>query len=253
MKPGWKQACGAGAAICCMAAASAAVEHSVQGGCRLEYVRYEEPDVMSEEGVLAGISAGYRAGFGKGLFCRIGGSYSAGTLHYSTDASRRMRLRADTPNQILDVRGETGLLWPRNEWTFGPYAGVGYRFLVDDLPSINNLEGYRREQAYLYLPLGLEAGLSAWALWKVSGRLEYDLFIEGRNRSIGEKMKQEAGYGVRCSVAADYVREFAWFRGGRVETFVQYWSVKESTLSAGGFYEPENSSIIFGLSVAGEF
>jgi hypothetical protein len=230
-----------------------AAESGLWFGLQADYVRYEEPGLMSEEGLLAGVWVGYGVDFAGAWFGRVAGSWVAGELEYRTDPGYPLELSTRTPNNILDLRLELGRRMQLWTYPLGPYVGAGYRLLVDDIPDIREYQGYRREQTYLYVPIGVEVGVLDHAPWAAALRLEYDLFVEGQNRSDGDSLRQDSGFGLRAVLAASYGREFLWFRHVRMEPFAQYWEVARSNVSRQGFLEPENHSTMVGLSVGAGF
>jgi hypothetical protein len=223
-----------------------------------EYIAYVEPGVMEETGFMAGIFGGFTLAR-EAWSGRLGASYVAGELDYRSDPDSAVggrRIRLTTPGSILNLRGTGG-------WSFGSdrqratlFAGLGYRFLVDDLPDYGGLQGYRREQTYTYVPLGLEWVWRPEGGRRVEAALEYDWFLGGENRSLSYTLSQDSGYGLRASVRyvfapldLDRLPDLSF----SVEPFFQYWSVAESDWAPGPVYEPENSSTTFGLRAGVEF
>jgi hypothetical protein len=115
-------------------------------------------------------------------------------------------------------------------WSFMPYAGLGYRYLDNDIPGTvieGNVyvPGYGRKSNYLYSPLGFQVARSFAKGWSVTAKAEYDLFWMGRQYSYMSPTitnHQTTGYGVRGSIAFRYkgkTRDFI------VEPFITYWNI----------------------------
>jgi len=224
-------------------------------GGEAAHVHYDEPDVMEEKGLLYGLFGSLSFNMDK-VMVDLYMSYVQGDLKYDgglqktdpqTGRTTVEPLELDTPNNIINLRGVAGMELPldvRGEVT--PYVGLGRRMLTDDLPGEG---GYKREQMYFYVPLGVQYELdSSWRF-----RAEYDLFLKGKNQSDDIELEQDKGSGFRFSGrwASRHVPSKPGFS---VEAFFQYWSVDDSdteTVRSGGavysIKEPENTSKMFGV------
>jgi hypothetical protein len=140
---------------------------------------------------------------------------------------------------------------------FLPYAGYGYRTLLDDLggrTSTTGARGYDRISQYHYVPIGLETTIAGGSGWTFKPTVEYDYFITGRQESKLSQAStglpdlthtQDSGFGLRGSLMAattwaDRPIEFG--------PFVRYWNIDDSEVKS-GFFEPENETVEAGLAL----
>ncbi len=95
------------------------------------------------------------------------------------DPGRRIPFRI-----LFSKRGVTleKIIFPRHGVSLSPYAGLGYRYLYNDLRGTTSTgeAGYRRYSQYFYVPLGLSSRFNVSGKWSVSPTIEYDYFITGR-------------------------------------------------------------------------
>ncbi len=232
----------------------AAIDINIDAGVQGSYVEYREPGVMAEKGWLGGAFLAADTHIHEALVTRLFSSFVAGDLQYRTHPDRLVALRTETPNTIFDLRGEAGWQFATRRGLVTPYAGYGYRRLVDDLPDIQQFPGYRREQVYYYVPIGVDIGAADLRTWDLGVRLEYDRFLRGRNKSLGLRLKQDTGWG--CRAALRLTRKTPSLPGdGKLgaELFTQYWNVDDSTPAGRGFYEPRNDSTMVGLRLFGRY
>jgi hypothetical protein len=242
-----------GTAMFYLAAALCAAGTELRTGPQVEYFNYREPDVMNEQGLLTGLFASYGTDISAQTDWRVQASYVIGNLSYHADHATELDLNGATPNRILDVRGEAGGRFFVKQTAFHLYAGAAGRLLVDDLPDFSGLKGYTREQTYVYLPAGVDVTLASTTTHTLTARVEYDWLIEGRNKSAGMDMTQDSGYGCQASLTLSREKYFLCFRRLDFEPFFQYWSIDKSDNKSGFFFEPANSSTLFGIRLAGCF
>lgn len=230
-------------------------------GVDVNYFDYEEPGVMNETGVMAGIYGLYTFDYLYPLTFSGYGSMSFGNLDYDGaivyEDGTEEPLQVSTPNFIFNMRGISGLKLRAEDHVWTPYIGLGYRYLEDDLPT---QYGYIREQTYYYVPVGVMLMFVTKFGWSFEGTLEYDIFLDGRNRSYGGALgpgitvHQNSGQGARASVNflfpkmlyPNYPVKF------NIEPFVEYWDINDSNV-VNGFYEPANESTMFGMRLGMEF
>jgi hypothetical protein len=129
-----------------------------------------------------------------------------------------------------------------------PYAGYGYRRLVDysggELTTTGHV-GYDRVSQYHYVPIGLEALFRVTPSWAFKPTVEYDYFIAGKQDSYiygGIENDQESGYGLRASLMAV---TGVGSRTIELGPFVRYWNIDDSKVDR-GFYEPANETLEVG-------
>lgn len=171
---------------------------------------------------------------------------------------------------VGEVRGVAGTdLAATSSIVVSPYAGLGYRGLY------NNLDGGRYEQ-YLYLPVGVSAGI-AYGAMTLRPTVEFDGLLAGFNTtdlanvgySNNIQVQQTSGYGLRASFNVE--TDTTW---GKLSLgpFVRYWNINQSSTSYAtgsscfghaapcsgtvarlGFVEPQNMTTETGLSVSLRF
>jgi hypothetical protein len=235
------------------AACVSLAEPEFQSGLQVEYVNYREPGVMSEQGMLAGLCASLGSDLYTDTDWRMKASYVMGNLSYQSDDQTGLDLSGSTPNRILDARGEIGHRFLTGGKALHLYTGAAGRLLIDDLPGFSGLQGYTREQTYIYVPVGMDVILTTNQTRTITARLEYDWFIKGQNKSADITMNQNSGYGCQAALNISDNRDFLCFSRLGVEPFFQYWNIGKSDHGANTFYEPANSSTMFGLRVTGTF
>jgi len=237
---------------------------------------YREPGVMKNQGTLYGVAGSYthriprygdptRADIDSNdgiswSIIKIEGRVGFGQVEYEGSY-----MEDDTPLRqsgiddfLLDVRLMCGLEWrPATRFPDGLYAGIGYRYLSDD--SSSQPAGYLRESNYLYLPLGSRADFDLTDNWSLGLTGEFDLLLIGRQISHLEDADpalpeiqnwQWPGYGIRGAVA---FRHTSPSLDVAISPFVRYWWIAESDVTEEGYYEPENNTFEYGLSVIFRF
>ncbi len=236
-------------------------------GLQVYSFRYEEPGFMEEEGVFYGVRVGYtsrdwvpdspeESPSGGGLMFRAEGRAAFGKVDYDGALGDGTPL---TINNIDDFALEGRLLLGA-DW-LGEistpilstlYAGIGYRYLNDD-PS-SHPAGYERESNYLYLPLGYQFEADLEAGWSWGARLEYDLFLWGKQRShlsdVDPRLpdvdnEQDSGFGYRGSLRLQRDYSNGIFI---IEPFFRIWDIDDSETNSFGI-EPANKTTEVGISV----
>jgi hypothetical protein len=240
-------------------------KHSWELGSEISYIKYKEPGMMEEKGVMYGVVGSYA--YRTKWMLKADGKFSYGKLDY------RGQLQDGTPYSIdnirdymLEFRGVGGYDFPIFTSTIiTPYAGMGYRYLNDD--SSFDPAGYQRESNYLYSPVGVEVltKLNNGWFWGITA--EYDIFWWGEQVShLGDAVlgantirnTQRKGYGLRGSVKL-------LTKGDRLdfvlEPFIRYWNIRKSDdadityygTTVGYGYEPKNNSTEIGCKLALRF
>ena len=234
---------------------------------------YKEPGIMKDEGTFYGVVGSYtrrrlRAGDPtrsdidgndpiSWSTLKIEGRLSFGEVDYDGSYMDGTPLRmSGIDDFLLDIRLMGGREWQPATFLNAFYAGLGYRYLNDD--SSSEPGGYLRESNYLYVPLGSRADFELTDAWSLGLMGELDVLLIGRQISHlddagldGPEVKnwQWPGFGVRGAVALRHKSQSLDFA---VSPFVRYWWVAESDTSQ-GYYEPENSTLEYGLSVIFRF
>ena len=181
----------------------------------------------------------------------------------------------------VEARGLLGKDFMRGTWTFSPYTGLGFRYLLN---GTTGAAGFRTDK-YLYPPFGLAARTTV-ASHLLIFTVEYDHLIHGwqttRNSLLGGgnvpatptapaftidgiadvSFTQHSGWSARAS--AKYQVTNRW----SVEPFYVHWSVNASPSSDEtvtftvnrvtareqlGFYEPFNTTDEFGAKLGFRF
>ena len=247
-------------------------------GPEISYIKYEEPDVMEEEGMMYGIMASctYRGWVQgarllrvdtqetpKGKFMLRGdGKFSFGYVDYDGALCYGTPYTIDNiEDYMFEFRYLVGYDFPEKTTMTTPYIGIGYRYLNDDL-SCDPL-GYERESNYIYCPIGIENITFLGNDWLIGGTAEFDLFLYGLQRShLGYyygtiENRQKEGYGVRGSVRFQKKGKGI---GCSIEPFIRYWWIDDSDSEYfyyeefyEEFWEPENNSTEYGVRLVVKF
>lgn len=236
--------------------------------------KYTEDQLMSLKGVKLGIDYAVRFPIAHGWFARGDFRYAKGKVDYESNGTGSSK---NHPDWYAEWRLLSGYDFAFGNQTLGPYSGVGFRYLFNDMRGTTSTghRGYRRESRYLYLPLGLA---HRWSFGERSGlttTIEYDYLIEGRQTTeLGDvyvgtstdigttyvsmdaaKDDQKHGHGWRGSVMLQLGN---WTLG----PYASYWRISNSNSNdyyavdnAGnrwifsGGYEPKNKTEEAGFKV----
>lgn len=188
---------------------------------------------------------------------KIDGRLSFGEVDYDGSYMDGAPLKTSgTDDVLLDVR----LLWGVERQPAGFldsfYTGLGYRYLNDDSTGLPG--GYLRQSNYLYVPLGSGADFSLSDGWRLGLTGEFDVLLIGRQISHLDdadpeepevKNWQWLGFGACAAVALHHKSQSL---DVAISPFVRYWWIAESDASK-GYYEPENNTFEYGLSVIFRF
>jgi hypothetical protein len=196
---------------------------------------------------------------------RLDSRYSRGSdIKYRSEGSGE---KEDETHFAHETRLVVGADYPLSgkNITLTPYAGLGYRYLKDDNGGQRTTTGhwsYDRESQYVYIPLGIDIERTFEAGWKTVFNLEYDIFVDGQQRShLGDvpgysetlENDQNEGYGYRGSIKVIKETPVVNFV---VEPFTRYWHIKDSnagcTVDMCGL-EPNNRTWEFGLKTGIQF
>ncbi|MBU1056979.1 MAG: autotransporter outer membrane beta-barrel domain-containing protein [Proteobacteria bacterium] len=236
--------------------------HSWELGAELSSIKYEEPGLMEETGVMIGIGGSYT--YHNNIMFKAEGVFKYGQVDYEGGLQDGTPLNVDNiDDYIVEIRGLGGYDFPvSTSTTLTPYIGLGYRYLFDDF-SAASIYGYGRESNYLYSPIGIKTLTKLQNGWSIGVTVEYDLFWSGKQTSSMSDFQpgfndvendQNDGYGLRGSITLQKSNFI-------IEPFVRYWNIDDSdpsVLTYYGYpvniiYEPENNSTEIGLKLAWEF
>ena len=180
-------------------------------GGQLSDYRYEEPGPgVKIWGPRVGVTGAYTYTGASHWFLKVDGRYSYGSLKYEGSGTQD-----SVPDWILETRAVLGKdFLPRSGVSLSPFAGLGYRYLYNDLRGTTSTGalGYQRYSQYFYAPLGLTSRFHVNGQWVIAPTIEYDYFIKGRQKTqftdLGQGFadannKQDKGYGYRLSVMAE--------------------------------------------------
>src|SRR3989338_11513413 len=232
-------------------------KHSVDLGTEISYIKYKEPGVMEEKGMMYGIVSSYT--YHNKLMLKANGRFSYGQVDYKNSGTLN-----NIDDYTLEFRGLGGYDFSVfTASTLTPYIGIGYRYLNDDMTGTasTGARGYERESNYLYSPIGVEIITPHGSIllkndWSIGATAEYDIFWWGLQKShlsdTGLALNdiendQDKGYGIRGSIKFQKKGEKLAFV---IEPFIRYWNIKKSKETAvtysgtiiGYGYEPKNNS-----------
>jgi hypothetical protein len=236
-------------------------------GPEVYHFKYEEPGVMEEKGMFYGVCFGLTSRDwvsnqretsepdGGGMF-RAEGRVAFGDVDYDG------MLMVGTPYKVSgmdDLAAEGRLLlgqdWLAFEALSTLYAGVGYRYLNDNLAP--DPAGYERESNYLYIPLGYNFDSGQGIGWAFGFGAEFDVFVFGRQEShlsdldpmlLDVDNDQDSGYGYRASIKLKHKSRDAIFT---FEPFFRYWDIDKSDRddTYHAFVEPANETTEYGIQL----
>ena len=233
-------------------------------GVSVSSYKYTEPGVMSIKATKIGFdySGTYAIGGewpnrSAGWFVRGDARFATGKGDYTSPATGSINNR---PDWYYEFRGMIGKDFELGDYTLSPYAGLGYRYLFNDLrgTSTTGAVGYRRESNYLTLPIGLTHKMNLDNQKQLLTTLEYSYLISGRQQSklsdtaiAGQtdvNLKQRTGYGLRLGTM---VRFDTWSVGPSLA----WWRINESDRSSAPLLisEPRNNTYEFGVKGAYHF
>lgn len=249
--------------IGCVSAELTLPEQEIEIGAEVSHIKYEEPDVMNEKGMMYGISGDFT--YHKDYMVGAETKLSYGQVDYENSGTMD-----DIDDVMFEIRGIGGYDIPIfSSSVITPYIGLGYRYLYDDLRGTTSTgaSGYRRESNYYYSPIGIETLTDLGNKWFLGLRIEYDYFWKGVQKSYLSDYSstakdiendQDKGYGVRASIKLKKNSERVdW----SIEPFVKYWDIEDSDLAYSGIinglisygYEPKNNSTEIGVKIGAQF
>ncbi len=232
---------------------------------------YKEPlgqSRMEVKGRMSGVALDYlgRSAFtakevdaNDPSFLAIQLRYMQGDTNYSSWVGATTHYAPNINNYYLEGRLTAGGVYELGSaLEFWPYLGIAGRYLVNELNEDPSGSGYRRTSTYIYAPVGATAKIKLPAQWAVSFNGEYDIFINGTQRTrlsdanpalANISNAQTQGYGVRTS--AKLSKDFQHF-GIFIEPFFRYWHIKQSDIILSGgstYWEPDNETHESGVKI----
>jgi hypothetical protein len=259
--------------------------HTFDAGSELFYYRYEEHNAgVKMHGPMYGYFADYSyrpasSNFFNNFLTDDNVYSLQGRYATSNDLDYKgSGIEKDKHDQAMEFRGLIGKDYAISQDAFlTPYFGFGYRYLFDhgngDVSSTGAV-AYDRKSHYYYLPFGGDAQLNMPKNWEVHFNAEYDLFLQGSQKTYMSNLSnnplyeghtisditnhQSRGFGVRGSIKLlkkgallDYY----------IEPYIRYWNIRNSKLApfvvdgveveTGG--EPENNTYEIGSKFGIQF
>lgn len=182
----------------------------------------------------------------------------------------------DVRDNMFELDIETGYVLSFNKCYIIPKAGVGFRFLYNNLERGWRYIGYEvrtgflynRISRYLFIPLGAEFEYLLGDKNSVSVMMRYNYFIEGLQTSFlshrsdefyDAQNKQKTGFGLNASVS--YTQKLDSRKSIFIKPFFELWRIDKSenfdfvidpAIEAKA-NEPENQTINAGVGIGMSF
>lgn len=237
--------------------------HEFTLGLSANTYRYDEPSYMKLSGYMAGIILNYQYTTVQNFVFGIDTDINGGNAHYSSNGTGKMK---KVPQTKIEARIKGGMNFCVNrELILTPYTGFGVRVKKDRMGGRNSTTGhygYDRSSTYLYVPMGLKACNRINADWFLEAFGEYDLFIQGKQRShishIGETLDhtQKKGFGLKFGLEG--VRILQNKQSISFGPFVNYWNIEKSDILVDfeegvSTVEPRNKTLEVGVALKYRF
>lgn len=196
---------------------------------------YNGSFVMSLEGRKTGVSGAFTQALPENWYWGMDGRFVTGNVDYKSASTGDKSANSDS---YLEARATLGRDFEFGSQLISPYAGLGYRYLNNDLRGFTTTGniGYRRTSSYIYLPIGLTHRLRLGEAARLATTLEYDYLIQGVQRSyltdaVGGALTytsdlsnlQRNGHGLRLNLAYETLN---WSAG----VFYNYWNIATSDI-----------------------
>lgn len=229
-------------------------------GGQVAYYDYKEPNFAEIKGYRAGLVGAWTAVSDQRVFFRIDGRASYGSLDYQGSGSA-----SGVPDFILEGRATAGFDWVLEGVTLSPYAGLGYRYLYNDLTgySSSGAAGYRRYSNYLYAPVGVTLRFGLSPEWVLAPTAEWDFFIQGKQKTMLSDANPTLGNPTNTQNHGSGYRLYLMFEKDKlaVGPYLHYWHIQDSDTQFFGFvngqpafgHEPENFTHEYGLELRYRF
>lgn len=236
-------------------------------GIQISGYKYEE-DVngsffMSLQGNKVGVTGSFTQAYEDDWYWGGDARFANGHTDYQSASTGT---KSANPDFYLDARLTVGRDFETGQQVLSPYAGLGYRYLNNDLRgySSTGAVGYRRTSSYIYIPIGVTHRFRVSNDARFATTFEYDYLLQGIQRSYMTDITsagnntdldnlQRNGHGLRLNLAYETPR---WSAG----VFYHYWNIADSeigTYTRPGFvlsgYEPHNITREVGVQVKYRF
>lgn len=227
------------------------------------HVKYEEPGIMQNEGVMYGAHGSLVSH--RWWMLKVEGRIAAGQVDYTSAESGTLNGVDDLTYETRFVGGPD-LKFSAGKVAVTPFAGIAYRYLKNDSAgrvTSTGHRGYERESEYFYTPVGAEIAIEGRGEWSFGAVAEYEFFWSGKQTShLSDAVEslndvensQDSGYGTRFSLRA--IKKGEKF-DILIEPFLRWWKIDESDLAnvtyagvlVGYGYEPSNKTTEIGGKV----
>lgn len=237
-----------------------ATETGYELGATVSSYEYAEPGVMTLKAKKIGFDVSGTYAFephfpatSNDWFVRWNLRYATGATDYSSPISGTIDGRTDWYYEVKALVGKD--LYMGN-YVLAPYAGLGYRYLFNDLRGTTSTGsfGYRRHNNYLSLPIGVTHKMQLDAQKQLHTTVEFSYLIRGTqdvklsdlptNNAAYQSdvsLRQRSGYGVR-------LESMLSFDGWSVGPYISMWRVKKSDIGGTpAVLEPKNSTDEVGI------
>jgi hypothetical protein len=205
---------------------------SFSAGIGFASYEYREPGIMKTEGNKVAAEFGVNGGLAQDYFGTATLRYVTGNVDYRPDARFGADAESGKRDYYVEARALVGHLMRFGGLDVAPFAGLGYRYLYNDLRGVNNLGqvGNRRTNTMFYLPVGVTLAHALRDGARAEAGVEWDQLLHGRQESrlsdaqagYGDVSNtQHAGFGIKLHVA--YATEH-W----KVQPYVDYWRIGAS-------------------------
>ena len=235
--------------------------------------QWDPPGKSTENGWLFGVAFGYEFDGGKSLPL-----WGRAQLDFSPSGTQYGSNETDFYGQSKDFTENTSDWFSRFEVDAGftfyriggssldltPYSGYGYRFWRRDISNHNDLQGYREEYSWSYIPVGLKSRLAFDRHWSlaldaacrimVSGSIAIALpQFDSPTLTLGNKV------GWQVALPVEYTSRDFW--GLAVTFWYEYSAIGQSNNSPevilgqqyAYIYEPASRTQQYGVTLTGSF
>jgi hypothetical protein len=224
--------------------------------------KYTEPGNISIKAAKVGFDYSGTYAIGSEWPNRNDGWFVRGDLRFATgkgDYSGISGTLNNRPDWYYEIRGLIGKDFRFGDYTLSPYAGLGYRYLFNDLRGVTSTGagGYRRESNYTTIPVGVTHKMNLANQAQLLTTAEYSFLARGRQESKLSDANpanqdvshtQRSGYGLRLGTM---VRFATWSVGPSLIL----WHVKESDRANNAplTVEPRNNTYEIGVKALYHF
>lgn len=227
-------------------------------GLSLGGYRYKEPGFMTLTARKIGVDYSGTYAFGtpwprtsESWFVRGDLRYATGKADYRSPESGSLD---NAPDWYAEVLGVIGRDVDMGRHVLSPYAGLGWRYLLNDLRV--SPAGYRRISEYTFLPLGLTLKIRLEDQSRIDLSLEYRHLIRGLQQArLSEsnaglpdlRLRQKKGYGLKLELLR---HNGPWSWGPHLV----YWHIDPSEIGGQpAYFEPENKTLEIGIKTKYRF